>query len=116
MYYNNIAISKFHSCNAHIEHYMDMEMFVSCITPIAIISYDTAHCAHLYVSAVFDCSVPTRNQFSRWLREHGLNHYDVKDAPRDKSPHRAIQGPCVIRCGFTRTELERIFNGKRPLT
>lgn len=45
MYYSNKAISKFHSCNAHIEHYMDMEMFVSYTTPIAIISYDTTHTA-----------------------------------------------------------------------
>lgn len=116
MYYSDKAISKFHSCNAHIEHYMDMEMFVSYTTPIAIISYDTTHCAHLYVSSAFNCSATTRKQFSRWLREHGLNYYDVKDAPRDKTPHRAIQGPCGIRCGFTPSELERIFNNKQPLT
>ena len=110
MYYTDKLTKSFHACNAHTEHYQDMEMFVSYTTPIAIISYDTSYCAHLDVSSAFDCSATTRKQFSRWLREHGLNYYDVKDAPRDKSPHRAIQGPCAIRCGFTPAELDRMFN------
>lgn len=112
MYYPDKLTKPFHACNAHTEHYKDMEMFVSYTTPIAILRYDTSYCAHLDVSSAFNCSAATRKQFSRWLREHGLNYYDVKEAPRDKSPHRAIQGPCGIRCGFTPLELERIFNNK----
>lgn len=110
MYYSDKTIKPFHACNAHTEYYKDMELFVSYTTPIAIISYDFSHCAHLEVSSAFNCSATTRKQFSHWLREHALNYYDVKDAPRDKSPHRAIQGPCAIRCGFTSEELNRMFS------
>lgn len=106
MYYPDKITKPFHSCNARTDHYKDMEMFVSYKTPIAIISYDTSYCAHLEVSSAFNCSATTRKQFSRWLREHGLNYYDVKESPRDKSPHMAI------RCGFTPSELERIFNNR----
>lgn len=110
MYDTAKVIKQFHSCNAHTEHYKDMEMFVSYTTPIAIIRYDFSECAHLEVSSAFNCSATTRKQFSRWLSEHGLNYYDVKDAPMDKSPHVAVQGPCAIRCGFTPAELDRMFN------
>lgn len=110
MYYTDKLTKPFHSCNAHTEHYKDMEMFVSYTTPIAILSYDTSYCAHLDVSSAFNCSATTRKQFSRWLREHDLNYYDVKDAPSDKSLHRAIQGPCAIRRGFTTAEINRMFN------
>ena len=109
MYYDNKVTRPFHSCNAHTEHYKGMEMFVSYNTPIAIICYDTSNCAHLDVSQAFNCSATTRKQFSRWLREHGLNYYDVKDAYADKSVYRAVQGPCAIRRGYTPLELERMF-------
>lgn len=36
MYYTDKLVKPFHSCNAHTEHYKDMEMFVSYTTPIAI--------------------------------------------------------------------------------
>lgn len=110
MYYFDKATKPFHSCNAHTEHYQDMEMFVSYNTPIAIIRSDYSHCAHLDVSTAFNCSATTRKQFSRWLREHGLNYYDVKDAHDDLTPHRAVQGPCAIRRGFEPDRLNRMFN------
>lgn len=110
LYYEKKVTYPFHSCNAHIELYKDREMFVSYTTPIAVLRYDTSYCAHLDVSSAFNCSATTRQQFSRWLREHYLNYYDVKEAPRDKSPHMALQGPCAIRCGFTPEQLNRMFN------
>lgn len=110
LYYEKKVTCPFHSCNAHIELYKDRELFVSYKTPIAVLRYDTSYCAHLDVSSAFNCSATTRKQFSRWLREHLLNYYDVKEAPRDKSPHRALQGPCAIRCGFDPEQLNRMFN------
>lgn len=34
MYHIDKVTKPFHSCNAHTEHYKDMEMFVSYTTPI----------------------------------------------------------------------------------
>lgn len=49
MYYADKLTKQFHSCNAHTEHYKDMEMFVSYKTPIAILSYDTPHIVHTWM-------------------------------------------------------------------
>lgn len=101
--------SKFHACNAHVEHYKGAELFVSYETPIAMLNYSKSGVAHLRVSTAFNYSPTTIRQFSRWLREHGLNYYDVKDAT-DNEPHKAIQGPCTIYRGYDPEVLKHIFD------
>lgn len=105
---SEVTISKFHSCNAHVKRYKGAELFVSYDTPIAMLTYSTSGEAYLRVSTEFRYSPTTIRQFSRWLREHGLNYYDVKDAT-DDVPHKAIQGPCTIFRGYAPAELIDIF-------
>lgn len=105
---SEVTISKFHFCNAHVTHYKGAELFVSYETPIAMLTYSTSGEAYLRVSTAFKYSHTTISQFSRWLHEHGLNYYDVKDAT-DDVPHKAIQGPCTIFRGYAPDELVDIF-------
>lgn len=108
MYHTDKVTKPFHHCNAYTVNYKDAELFVSYKTPIAMLSYSTSGEAYLRVSTMFRYSPTTIRQFSRWLREHGLNYYDVKDAV-DDIPYKAIQGPCTIYRGYSPNELLNIF-------
>lgn len=111
-----INVNKFHNCNAHTETNGSWVMFVSYQTPIAILHYDSSNRAHLNVSNMFDCSATTRKQFSRWLRENGLNYYDVKETKRkaekhgcEKAHRKAEQGPCIVIYGYEPEDLAGRF-------
>lgn len=106
---SEVTISKFHSCNAHVEHYKGAESFVSYETPIAMLVCSTSGGSTSAGVTAFIYSPTTLRQFSRWLREHGLNYYDVKEAT-DNELHSAMQGPCSIYRGYDSEVLEHIFN------
>ena len=109
MYYTDKVIKKFHSCNAHTEYYKDAEMFVSGVTAIATIRYDeSTSTAYLSLSWAFSSS-DVRKQFSRWLREHGLDCAELKDVPDDRSQFKANEG-LYIRSGFEPAVLNWAFN------
>lgn len=112
MYYADKLTKPFHACNAHTEHYKNMELFVSYQTPIATLEYDGDGCAHLLVSTAFRYSPTTIRQFSRWLREHGLSYHEVKTVNADTAPHKFYETNCIVSRGYRPSLLVQLFNAQ----
>ena len=105
----DIIIKPFHKCNAHVEiNGRGDEMLVSYFTPVVVLRWheSTQHYS-VFLSPKWRCTATTRQQVSRFLREHDLNYHDVK-AQVEGKPFTGTQRAIVTK--YDDAELARRFH------